>query len=102
MSRHINVKKQLTIGDRLRFRWHPKRVCDIEYNGNLVFQVITSENTRLREGDTFECNLIIEDEPLYLSSVRQEINGRLSPATAYVCGRQAVRRDEGGEVRDEK
>ena len=88
MSRHINVKSQLAIGDQLRLMWHPRRVCDIEYRGNLSFMVIASENTRLHEGDTFECSLIIEGEPLYLGNVRQETDGKARPAIAYVCGRQ--------------
>lgn len=39
---------------------------------------------RLREGDTFECSLIIEGEPLYLDNLKQ---GEL-PAIAYVCGKK--------------
>ena len=52
-------------------------------NGDLQFRVIASENTRLKAGDTFECSLIIEGEPLYLDHLKQ--TGQLS--ISYVCGK---------------
>ena len=60
------------------------RTCDVKYLGDQCFVVTASENTRLREGDTFECSLIIEGEPLYLDNLKQ---GEL-PAIAYVCGKK--------------
>lgn len=89
LNRRLSVAKVLNIGDRLRLTWQPKRVCDIEYMGELRFRVVDSVNTRLHEGDTFECSLIIEGEPLYLDNVRQEIDGIIRPAVAYVCGKQS-------------
>ena len=41
---------------------------------------------RLREGDTFECSLIIEVEPLYLDNLKQGEQ----PAIAYVAERNRV------------
>ena len=84
MSRKLSVSSDLSIGEKLRLTWQPGRVCDVEYLGNLSFRVIASENTRLREGNTFECSLIIEGEPLYLDNLKQ---GKL-PAIAYVCGKK--------------
>ena len=53
------------------------------------FRVTDSQNTRLHEGDTFECSLIIEGEPLYLDNVKQEVDGKIRPAIAYVCGKKS-------------
>ena len=55
----------------------------IEYLGNLQFRVMASENTRLKAGDTFECSLIIEGEPLYLDHLKQTGQQSIS----YVCGK---------------
>ncbi len=85
LSRRLSVKELLVTGDRLRLTWQPERMCDIEYEGDLRFKVIASENTRLRTGDTFECSLIIEGEPLYLDNLRQ---GEIPPV-AYVCGKKS-------------
>ena len=84
MSRQLSVAKELNVGEHLRLTWQPDRVCDIEYLGDLQFRVIASENTRLKPGNTFECSLIIEGEPLYLDHLRQ---GAM-PAIAYVCGKK--------------
>lgn len=72
-------------GERLRLTWLPDRLCEIEYLGDLQFCVVSSENTRLKMGDTFECSLIIEGEPLYLDNLRQ---GK-QQSIAYVCGKKS-------------
>jgi hypothetical protein len=85
MSRRLSVAKELVEGERLRLTWQPDRVCDIEYLGDLQFRVIASENTRLKPGDTFECSLIIEGEPLYLDHLKQDAQQTIS----YVCGKKS-------------
>lgn len=85
LNRRLSVAQTLTRGDRLRLNWQPDRVCDVEYMGELNFRVVASENTRLHEGDTFQCSLIIEGEPLYLDNLRQGNR----PPIAYVCGKKA-------------
>lgn len=85
MSRRLNVAKELNRGEQLRLTWQPDRVCDIEYLGNLQFRVIASENTRLKAGDTFQCSLIVEGEPLYIDNLQQDG----APAIAYVCGKKS-------------
>lgn len=85
LSRRLSVTSSLSPGDYLRLTWQPDRVCDVEYLEGLTFQVIASENTRLRAGDTFECSLIIEGEPLYLDNLRQEDRQPI----AYVCGKKS-------------
>lgn len=85
LSRRLNVANDLAIGDCLRLTWQPGRVCDIRYLGELRFMVTASEKTRLKEGDTFECSLIVEGEPLYLDNLRQGNR----PPIAYICGKKS-------------
>ena len=85
LSRRLSVARELNGGERLRLTWQPDRVCDIEYLGDLQFRVIASENTRLKPGDTFECSLIIEGEPLYLDHLKQDAQQTIS----YVCGKKS-------------
>ena len=84
ISRHINVQQMLSENDELLLSWAPNRQCRVRYLGSLQFQVVESVNTRLRPGDYFQCGLIIEGEPLYLSNLLQP--GRL--AANYVCGKR--------------
>ncbi len=87
MKRHLSVPTDLHKGDRLRLTWQPGRVCDVEYLGDLHFKVTASERTRLKPGDTFLCNLIIEGEPLYLDQLRQAGNAQQNTdPMSYVCG----------------
>lgn len=83
-GRVIRVGENIRIGERVRLFWHPARVCDIEYLGNLRWQVISSEGTRLQSGDTFSCPVIIAGEPLYLDNL---IHEGTRPGI-YVCGRR--------------
>jgi hypothetical protein len=84
MCRHINVLNDLTTGDVICLTWHPGRVCRIEYLGNQRFKVLYSEKTRLKAGNTFECGLIIENEPLFIDRLVQNN----LPPIAYVCGKK--------------
>ncbi|MBR1464079.1 MAG: hypothetical protein IJ604_12015 [Prevotella sp.] len=84
ISRHINVLEDLIENDQLTLSWQPDRLCNVRYLGNLQFRVIDSQNTRLLKGDYFQCGLIIEGEPLYLSRL---LHGDNPPAN-YVCGKK--------------
>ena len=88
MSRKLNVNSDLYIGERLRLTWQPDRVCDVEYLGELSFRVIASENTRIQPGDTFQCSLIVEGEPLYLDNLRKGDSSSSAETIAYVCGKK--------------
>ena len=85
MSRSLNVLDELEKGDVLCITWLPNRVCELLYCGNLKFEVIASEHTRLQVGNTFQCSLFIEGEPLYLDALSQEGY----PPIAYVCGKKS-------------
>lgn len=85
LSRRLSVSDDLTTGDILHLTWRPNRICKVEHLGMCRFRVIESENTRLKPGDTFDCRLIIEGEPLFIDNLCQE---NLKPS-AYVCGKKS-------------
>ena len=85
LTDRVNVQADLIVGDRLRLAWAPDRVCVVRYLGGLRFEVEQSQATRLQPGDTFECGLLIDGEPLYLDNLCQP--GRAP--SAYVCGQVA-------------
>ena len=73
----------LAVGDRLLLTWHPDRRCVIEHQGSGQFRVAEAENTKLAVGDTFECHLFINYEPLYIDRL---VHDGL-PLMNYVAGR---------------
>lgn len=83
LGRRLNVLSQLEAGDTVKLSWNPERKCIISYLGEGRFEVVESEKTRLKPGDTFYCYLIIAGFPLYLSELRQEDR----EPSGYVCGR---------------
>lgn len=83
LGRHLSADEDLTIGQRLQLVWQPGRRCTVKLVAPRRFEVIESENTRLRPGDTFSCAFIIEGEPLYIDSL---VQGDRAPVS-YVCGR---------------
>lgn len=74
----------LVKGALIRLMWHPDRVVTIRHEGYEVFTVMESVNSKLSEGDTFRCGLIVEGEPMHLSGLVHEG----SKQTSYVCGRK--------------
>lgn len=61
--------EQLPTGSQLRITWLPNRECVEEHQGNGNFVVKSARNTKLAEGDTFTCHLMIQGEPLFLDHV---------------------------------
>lgn len=84
MSRRLVPADELTAGDTVVLSWLPDRECSALYLGDGKFRVEKSVNTRLTAGTTFECQLFVEGEPLYLNNV--DLGAR--NLTAYVCGKK--------------
>jgi hypothetical protein len=74
---------RLAVGDRLQLTWHPDRLCIVEHLGCGQFRVTEAQNTKLSVGDTFECHLFINHEPLFIDRL---IHNGLPPMS-YVAGR---------------
>lgn len=61
--------EDLNIGDRIRIGWLPDRICTIEYVGGKCFKAITTQNSTLQAGDTFECSVILKNYPLFVDNL---------------------------------
>ncbi len=75
---------ELKNGQMIRLTWKPDRTCLIRHLGNGKFEIIERENTKLERGDTFECHLFINHEPLYINNIYRD--GRIIIDT-YLIGR---------------
>ena len=69
--------KDLDIGDQMKICWNPNRRCLLKYLGNSLFEVITSENAKLKSGDRFLCQRFSKNQPLYVELLTQDGNTEL-------------------------
>ena len=77
----------LKIGDRLMIAWQPNRVCLLNYLGDNQFEVMESQNSKLKVGDTFRCGLFILGEPVYIDDLRQ--NNGIGEPKLFVIGNKS-------------
>ena len=63
-NRHLFVK-ELYIGTHIELRWKPNRVVTARYEGEELFTVVESINSKLHPGDTLHCGHIVEGMPLF-------------------------------------
>ena len=78
------TSSMLSVNDLVLLTWLPDRRCVVEHQGNGKFRVIEARNTKLSVGDTFECHLFINHEPLYIDRLIH--NGM--PPMSYVAGQK--------------
>ena len=83
LSTHIKTD-DLHVGDRITVSWKPNRRCTFRYLGNQQFIVETAENSKLKSGNTFCCNVFILGAPLYLTDL---VQGDKAPVT-FVAGKK--------------
>jgi len=83
LSRHI-TSESLEVGDKLCIKWQPDRSCVIEHLGEGKFRILSAINTKLSVGDTFYCQVFIENEPLFIDKLIH----RGSPPVGYIAGRK--------------
>ena len=84
ISRHLR-SSDLKVGQQVELTWHPDRRCVVKLQKGKKFIVVEAEQTKLSVGDTFEFDIFIEGEPLYLSQLVHE--GR--PPMVYVAGKKS-------------
>lgn len=73
----------LAAGDKLSLGWGPDRLVKVEHLGLGRFRVLSSANSKLKEGDEFEADGFMLGCPLYITAIYRE--GKVLPA--YVAGR---------------
>jgi hypothetical protein len=83
ISYHMRTA-ELAVEQQVELTWKPDRRCVVQLRSDGLFEVMEAENTKLRVGDTFLCDIFIEGEPLYLSNLVHE--GR--PPMVYVAGKK--------------
>ena len=84
LSRFLKTE-DIEEGTQIQLCWAPNRICNIEYMGNNKFKVLSSLNAKLQPGNTFECNIFIDQEPLYVYNLVREAN---QPTMSYYAGRK--------------
>ncbi|MBR0072578.1 MAG: hypothetical protein IJP95_01945 [Bacteroidales bacterium] len=58
----------LTPCDRLTIAWNPNRSLHLEHLGYGLFRVLKSENSRVKDGDTFHAAAFAIGQPLYMDT----------------------------------
>ena len=81
VAHHISVNS-LSMGDCLEIAWLPNRRCLLRYTGGNSWLVVEAENSKLKVGNTFQCSMFIQGEPLYIDELVQGNN----PPVAFVIG----------------
>lgn len=84
MACHLRTA-DMTAGQQVELSWYPDRWCVVQLQQGKRFEVVEAEQTKLSVGDTFECDIFIEGEPLYMSQLVHE--GR--PPMVYVAGKKS-------------
>lgn len=82
-NRHL-FARELKQGDFIELRWQPNRSLLIRYEGDEVFTVVESIQSKLRPGDTFHCPFIIDGMQLAIFQVVRD--GML--LGSYICGKK--------------
>lgn len=82
VSEHLH-SRDLRKGQHIRILWNPNRVIVAQYDGDEKFTIIEASNSKLKEGCTFHCSLLIQKEPLFLTSVE----GLTDSPVNYICGK---------------
>lgn len=83
-GRKVNVG-ELRSGDEIRLLWNPGREVIVRFEGQDLFTVVESKQSKLRAGDTFHCQSIVDGMPLVLTCL---VSNGMSP-TNYVCGQKS-------------
>ena len=69
--------KDLDVDNQVEIAWNPNRRCKLKYLGNSLFEVVTSENAKLKPGDRFLCQRFTKNQPLYVELITNDGNTEL-------------------------
>ena len=85
-TNYLEVKK-LPVGQQICVTWLPDRRIVMEHLGQGKCIIREVENSKLCLGDTFNCHLLIEGEPLFIGNLCREGKTPTAPV-AYQAGKQ--------------
>lgn len=80
--------EQLQPGDLIKLTWQPDREVLVRYIGDGCLSILDSKNSKLRAGEVYQCNVIVNKLPLVLKGVKDSQGNTLSAARVYVCGKK--------------
>lgn len=66
------TSNSLKVGDRIEIGWSPNRLVRLSYQGDSKYEVVFSENSKLKTGDVFITGCFIKGQPLYLPFIIRE------------------------------
>lgn len=72
----------IPVDSMVKIAWAPDRRVSLKHLGDGRFEVLASENSKLKVGDTFHCTCFIIGQPLYLDDF---VRGNNAP-TLFVVG----------------
>lgn len=77
------ISSELEVGAEVVIGWSPNRLLQLRYLGESTYQVISSENSKMKVGDKFVTGCFIKEQPLFLPFIERE--GERTPS--FVAGR---------------
>ena len=69
--------KDLNVGNQVEIAWNPNRKCLLTYQGDNLFEVVSSENAKLKTGDRFLCQRFTLNQPLYVEHFTKDDSAEL-------------------------
>lgn len=79
---------QLQVGDLIKLTWKPDREVLVRYIGDECLTILDSKNSKLKTGEVYQCNAIVNKLPLVLKGVKDSQGNSLPAAKVYVCGKK--------------
>lgn len=61
----------------MEIAWNPNRKCLLTYQGDNLFEVVSSENAKLKTGDRFLCQRFTLNQPLYVEHFTKDDSAEL-------------------------
>ncbi|MGB3948566.1 MAG: hypothetical protein WBM13_11320 [Bacteroidia bacterium] len=87
----LQVSK-LKTGDKIEFKYEPNRVVIANYKGKNTFEVISSKNSKLRQGDYFKTHHFVLNHPLIVYDVLRGTNELGQYKAGNVSGITSIRK----------
>ncbi|MBQ3751849.1 MAG: hypothetical protein II865_11180 [Bacteroidales bacterium] len=84
--------KDMQQGDLLWIAWPPNRNCLLSYQGDNLYKVAQTQNTKLQVGDSFTSLYFAEGLPLYLDDYIHKDNPPVTFVIGYSGGLSSIKR----------
>lgn len=85
---NVLTADQLQPGDLIKLTWQPDREVLVRYIGDGCLTILDSKNSKLRAGEVYQCNVIVNKLPLVLKGIKDNQGNNLPAAKVYVCGKK--------------